>query len=223
MGLASIATVAWCAGIASIACAQAPKTTSFDVTSVKSVAAGGRLGPAPACSGGTYRASNQLLAASFWYAYDIQPFRLANMPEWARSREAIFDIEGKAPAAVSDTQCRLMVQSLLAARFKMVAHRESRITLVYALVVGKDGAKLRKADESSAGNQVKVNGIPAYGGEKGWPISQLADFLSRGFPGTPIIDKTGLEGRYAFEFDFTVEPGTPPGDTMAAAVDANSA
>jgi uncharacterized protein (TIGR03435 family) len=219
MGMDSITKLACCGALAWIGCAQDQKPLpSFEVTSVKAGATGGRYVP-PACTGGTYIANGQSVASSLWFAYDVQPFRIKGFPDWIRASDALFNIEGKASSTVSESQCRLMVQSLLADRFKLTVHHETRPLSVYALVVGKGGAKVRKADENSTVNQVKVNGVPSFGGEKGWPMSQLADFLARGFPGTPVIDKTGLEGRYAFEFDFTVEPGTPPGDTMAAAVE----
>jgi uncharacterized protein (TIGR03435 family) len=49
-------------------------------------------------------------------------------------------------------------------------------------------------------------------------MAQLADFLSRGFPGAVVVDRTGLEGLYGIVFDFEVERGVAPGDAMAAAV-----
>ena len=153
------------------------------------------------------------------YAFDVQPFRVKGYPEWMRNGAAVFDIEGKSASPVSEAVCRQMVQSLLADRFHLAYHRESLPTSVYALVIGKGGLKAKEADPNSTVNQVKVNGTPGYDGERGWTMGQVADFVGRAFPGTPIVDETGLTGRYAFEFSFTVEPGIPPSDTMAAAVE----
>jgi uncharacterized protein (TIGR03435 family) len=206
-----------CCGIC-VAFAQTPPATAFEVTSVKPGKPGARYQP-PACANGTYIANGQGVANSIAFAYDVPLFRLAGIPEWVRSRDSLFDIEGKAAMAVSERHCRLMVQALLADRFHLAFHRETRPTPIYALVQGKSKPKLSVANPDSTVNQVKINAAPSFGGDKGWPLSQLADFLGRGFPGMPVLDRTGLDGRYAFSFDFTVEPGRPPGDNMAAAVE----
>ncbi len=189
---------------------------TFEVTSVKPASGAQTV---PSCTNGTYATNGMTLSASIGFAYSVELTRLDRLPDWALTREARYSIEGKAAKAVTEHECRLMVQSLLADRFQLKVHHELRTTAIYALVVGKNGAKLVKADESSAVNQVKINGAPGYDGVRGWSIATLAEFMGRGFPGTPVVDRTGLEGRYAIAFDFTVDRQTSPGDNMAAAVD----
>ncbi|HKE29120.1 MAG TPA: TIGR03435 family protein [Bryobacteraceae bacterium] len=92
-----------------------------------------------------------------------------------------------------------MIDQLLGDRFHLAYHYESLATSVYALVVCKDGPRIKEANPSNGVNQVKVNGAPGYNGQRGWSMAQLADFIARGFPGNPVVDRTGLNGRYAFE------------------------
>ncbi len=208
--------------VVTMACAfgqVAPPNVAFEVTSVKPTQADTRkASPPPACSaGGTYTAAGQGVAASIRFAYNVRPFQLAGMPDWSRGSDAVYDVAGKAAGPVDESQCRQMVQALLAERLKLAVHREMRPFIVYALTVAKNGPKLRKAGDSK-GNPVRINGAPGFGDGKGWSMAQLADFLSRGFPGSVVIDRTGLEGLYGIVFDFEVPRGLAPGAEMAAAV-----
>jgi uncharacterized protein (TIGR03435 family) len=103
-----------------------------------------------------------------------------------------------------------MVQQLLKDRYKMTAHRESRETSVYALVIAKNGPKLASADETP-GIHVVVNGNPMgtvagtprdFKGPSGWSMDRLADFLRIGVD-RPVINRTGIEGPYKINLSFS--------------------
>jgi uncharacterized protein (TIGR03435 family) len=83
-------------------------------------------------------------------AYDIPPAQLypyegkvVTGPAWIKSE--MYDIEAKADPPTSEARLKLMLQTLLAERFKLKLHRENREMPVYALVPGKNGVKFPKA------------------------------------------------------------------------------
>jgi uncharacterized protein (TIGR03435 family) len=75
-------------------------------------------------------------------AYRINPYQIAG-PDWIRSQR--FDIMAKIPDGASNDQIPQMIQSMLAERFKLVMHRESKEQPVYGLIVAKTGSKLQPA------------------------------------------------------------------------------
>jgi uncharacterized protein (TIGR03435 family) len=139
----------------------------------------------------------------------------------------LYAIEAKAAAPVTEEVCKLMVRRLLADRFKMVTHRESREIAVYALVVAKKGLKTHRApdDDIIPGIRFTVNGNPlgvAVGATKndrppGWSMDRLVDMLAMAQLGRPLVDRTGLEGLYKIDLNFSTsfpqQPGyvPPPG------------
>ncbi len=75
-------------------------------------------------------------------AYRIKPHQLSG-PDWMRSQR--FDIAAKIPDGVSKDQVPEMLQALLAERFKLSIHRDSKDQSVFALVVGRNGSKLQRS------------------------------------------------------------------------------
>jgi uncharacterized protein (TIGR03435 family) len=125
-------------------------------------------------------------------------------------------------------QIRLMVQSLLADRFKLVVSDKMVPRPVYALVVAKGGPKLQETVPGSP-SQIKIGGNPtqAYfsAGDiraHGIQVSMLARSLSnQGELGRPVLDETGLKGSYDIDLKWTPEvnpPGAMPGPSPAAEV-----
>ena len=111
---------------------------AFDVASVKpSVpgSSGGGITPGP--TGLTAR--NVTLLFCIRIAYDVQDYQVSG-PNWVSTEQ--YDIVAKTVAQVNQDQLRLMLQALLAERFKLVLHREDRTRSVYELVIGKNGPKL---------------------------------------------------------------------------------
>lgn len=93
-----------------------------------------------------------------------------------------------------------MVQSLLASRFQLEIHRESRETRVYALVPDRKGPKLSESAPDAKGI-LRMNGGGKISGA-GATMTQLVNWFSNANGvDRPIIDQTGLTGRY----DFTLE------------------
>jgi uncharacterized protein (TIGR03435 family) len=134
--------------------AQTPKTPAFDVASIKpapdlatlilEIRSGKRgLGAFQTNIDGArvdmgYAPLNSLIV----YAYRLKPHQVIG-PDWLSSQA--FEIHATIPEGASKDQVPEMMQTLLAERFKLVAHRESREQSVYALIASKDGHKLKEA------------------------------------------------------------------------------
>jgi uncharacterized protein (TIGR03435 family) len=104
-----------------------------------------------------------------------------------------YDISAKAGHAVSREELRLMLQSLLADRFQLKMHRESRSALVYKLVAAKGGAKLAEAD----GGDLVMQGSPEGFVFRNAEVHRLCGYLSS-FADRMVVDETGLEGLYNY-------------------------
>jgi uncharacterized protein (TIGR03435 family) len=192
--------------------AQSP---AFDVASVKTAADPGMIpmfclvpcspGERLTVEGARVDIRYMSLSRLILTAYRIKAFQLSG-PDWMKTQR--FDIVAKIPEGVSKDKVPEMLQALLAERFKLSIHRESRDQPVYALVVGKNGLKLQQAtaDADAAlpktpGGQalytpdgegsVDANGNLAVTGGQFGPIrggrgldrSQKRDFLKATMPG----------------------------------------
>jgi uncharacterized protein (TIGR03435 family) len=130
-------------------------------------------------------------------AYHVQDSQIAG-PRWLQSDH--FDITAKSNGSVDEDQIKLMLRTLLAERFHLGFHREQREMKALVLTVASGGAKLAPAADPDARpfRQNSANGTVA----KSMPISEFADFLS-GPLQMPVINQTGLSGKYDFAIDFT--------------------
>jgi uncharacterized protein (TIGR03435 family) len=204
------------------------KSPVFEAASVKLHVGGmdrNTLVPPTALPGGRF-VSRFPLAYLISYAYKL-PFnpsvRLTGVPD--RVPQGIYDIEatGAMPADLSaqdrDDRMRAMVQTLLADRFKLVIHRESKEMPVYALVVAKGGPKLQRSDidekdcpEASLnalGPQSPSTPIPdvchVFNGGQGRGLHARAANMSdvaayvENWTDRPLLDKTGIKGLYRIE------------------------
>ena len=154
-------------------------------------------------------------------AYDLKQYQVV-VPDWMAS--ARFDIKARLPEGAQRDRLRDMVKSLLAERFHMKVHTDSKEFPVYALVVDKGGAKLKESPPEEG--EVKGANITASGGPQGVTLSlgngsfftfadnkvegkkldmpHFADTLSR-FTDRPVVDMTALKGNYDFSLKVSDE------------------
>jgi uncharacterized protein (TIGR03435 family) len=111
-------------------------------------------------------------------------------------------------------QRRTMFQQILADRFKLVAHHETRELPIYQLTIGKNGSKLKEsAPDDPASTKPSRKGIMFGPGRgkvtaTGGSLSMFITALSRQL-GRIIVDKTGLTGRYDFTLEWTPDDAAP--------------
>lgn len=163
-------------------------------------------------------------------AYDVQSFQIAGAPSWVNSDK--YDIEAKIEGTVAEElqklspdqrriENRRMLQALLADRFQLKLHRQTKELPVYALVIAKDGPKLHEAkpgdtypngfkgtDGHGGAGLIFMggNGGPVTG--QGIPIANLAHLLSQQL-GRIVLDSTGLTGNYDVTLKWTPDDSTP--------------
>jgi uncharacterized protein (TIGR03435 family) len=202
-----------------VASAQDAARPSFAVVSVKQAAIPAGLHAVnPVCTDGNYRAPVPGVAASIRYAYNLQTYQLKGMPAWALKADGAFEIEGKSSGPVSEAECRLMVQSLLAERFHLAIHRTTETISLVTLTIARNGARIRP-ETGAPGPPVMINGTSVDDADKGWTMPQFIDFAAQFFPGGPIADRTGLEGSYRIKLDFGGRHPAAASDAFAAAVE----
>jgi uncharacterized protein (TIGR03435 family) len=152
-------------------------------------------------------------------AYNVNDYSLSG-PDWLGSVN--LDVVAKLPASAADlspeSRVRMiwvMLQGLLAERFKLKVHREEKDVAGYALVVAPGGPKMRRVDEPRRG-RVGPGSIVAQSA----PIAQIVA-SALGAVGRPVHDMTGLSGNYEFTLKWTPEDkvlsgadstSTDPGD-----------
>jgi uncharacterized protein (TIGR03435 family) len=192
----------------------------FEVTTVKLNKSGGS-GSHSSLDNGRFTASNILLKNLIQYsAYGIPEPRIFGGPKWLNSER--FDIEAKMDSSTADQlrtlnrdqrklQTRAMFQQLLADRFKLTVHWETRELPVYALVVAKSGPNLQESKESdgSANTSTSTGQLTARGLTMVDIALTLTQELSREL-GRVVIDKTGIAGRYDVTLKWTPDTGAAP-------------
>jgi uncharacterized protein (TIGR03435 family) len=110
-----------------------------------------------------------------------------------------YDLTAKSDAPASDDEMKLMMRALLTERFKLAFHHEKKELRSFALVVAKGGPKMKQA----TADEVPLRQNSAMGSTvRALTMQEFADFLS-GPVEKPVVDKTGLNGRWDFAFDFT--------------------
>ena len=156
--------------------------------------------------GNLFTTTNSTVNALLTMAYGLHASQIVNGPSWMESER--FDIVGKPEdgGIPNVTQLKVMVQKLLAERFGLSFHTERRELTAYVITVGKNGPKLTKNE--SGGNLPGFGGIgPGAFGVRNSTMAEFAGFLQGNILERPVVDKTGLTGK----FDFTLEfrPGAP--------------
>jgi uncharacterized protein (TIGR03435 family) len=131
------------------------------------------------------------------FAYDMPERQIVGGPGWMDTDK--WDIEAKpdTPGMPSIAQMRLMMQKVLADRFALKVHEEKREMPAYALTVGKNGPKVTKsADAMESANFT----LYPWGmlGTRSATMGELAHLLQSNVLGQPVVDNTGLSGRWDF-------------------------
>ena len=187
---------------ASAAFAQSSAPPAFDVASVKVLTGaqgrgggeghmGGGRGGFVQTSPGSLNMRNTTLKNAIRWAYGVTEYQVSG-PEWLDSTR--YDIAAKAAGPAKDAELQRMTQTLLADRFKLAFHRDTKEFHVYVLAVGKNGAKLQEStSEGESAIQPEMNRMAVTVHRT--PVSMMIDMLNT-VVGAPVIDETGLKGRY---------------------------
>ena len=238
-------------GAVTLSRAQAPQATggkaSFEVASVNQDKDGRPYSNFPLGPGNSYSANGGLLSAVdmpvstyIGFAYGLTTYQRyaldAQLPKWAK--EERFDIQARAAANATKDQMRMMMRSLLADRFRLVAHSEEHEGPVFALVLAKPGevgpqlhlrssdspacgaftlsASARLADGSPTACDVFLSLVDAghiKTSARNVTLQAIAQALP--FPGMPqmdrpVVDESSLSGNYDFSIDYAAETTTAP-------------
>lgn len=149
-------------------------------------------------------------------AYNVFTNHISGDPDWTKSE--VFDVDAKVDESLVDGpwkklsldqqmgQAMLMLRSLLADRFKLTVRRETKELPVYRLALAKNGPKFTEDDTHLGNNRLTLHhlgNVEAVSED----LRSFADLLSimPELGGRTVLDKTGLQGHYSFEFHWTPE------------------
>ena len=192
--------------VTTLTAAQGPSPT-FDVTSVKPNTSGATGGRSSCCDGGGYTGTNVTVRRVMGLAYMPTP-EIVGGPSWIYTD--LFDIQGRTARRHDRPEVQLMLRALLADRFKLRVHRETREMPAYALVLartdGQVGPQLVHAQPCPAASptQPEPRGQSCGGFNLGRgtlrgrsvTTSQIARELGAATDGRHVLDRTGLAGPF---------------------------
>jgi bla regulator protein BlaR1 len=195
-----------------------------------------------------FRAANASLETIIQEAYGVQASQITGAPDWIKTAAYDIQIEAGDKPMANDVgreqypeqrraRGQRVLQGILADRFHLQVHRETRELPSYALVVADDGSKLQPAKNPTSAPdlvkgpegrfmgssmRMKFDGSQAVGMEaRNISASDLASQLSRQL-GNVVVDKTGLTGNYDFALNWTADanqtPGAPASEASASAL-----
>lgn len=185
---------------------EVPNKLEFEVASVKpadlALSSNGGSHSSKA-SPGRIETRNLYLKNLITWAFRLNNNQVVGGPAWMGT--AGWDIDAKLPVGATMSQVPEMMKGLLAERFHLVYHRETRILPVYELIVAKNGSKLNETASTESSMSSSPTRIRYLAGTMSDLIAQLTSYLQR-----QVIDKTELKGRYDMDLRFApVDPNSP--------------
>jgi uncharacterized protein (TIGR03435 family) len=189
-----------------------------------------------------YRASNVTVQSLIREAYGVDEYALSGIPDWLNSER--YDVEAKMDQSIADALSKLtpaqlklaqqqMLQMLLAERFNLKVHRETKDEPVYFLVAGKNGPKLQDAKTRNTSTLLSADGtaprdkeqwqmVPGSEGDQkiralSTTMKSLGNWLTRQLS-RPVLDQTGLTGTYDFTLEWTTNTASTSSPDASNAV-----
>jgi uncharacterized protein (TIGR03435 family) len=166
--------------------------------------------------GGRYAVHNATMVDLIAAAYGVDNDKVLGGPAWLETDR--YDVIAKASASTKPDALKPMLQALLADRFKLVAHADTKPVPVFALTVGKGKPKMKESDGSgNSGCQPRIDPPNPTPGASIDLIVACHNVTMDAFATTirqfganvlnnPVIDSTGLKGTWDFELKWTIRP-----------------
>jgi len=177
----------------------APSAPAFEVASIRQNEAGGNI---IEVTPGRLTITSATLATCIKWAYDVQDSQISGATSTVSDllNGERYDIVAKSTEPIPDGQLKLMLQNLLAGRFKLALHKQSRDMRVYALVVAQNGPKLRESQGEGESKQQARSKLARQ-----WTRTDMAQFAVEisGAMEAPVLDQTRLLAKYDFSLDLT--------------------
>jgi bla regulator protein blaR1 len=174
---------------------------AFEVASVKPNSSGDRNTMFQITPGGRFHCSNVSPQMLIIMAYDLKPNQLTGGPNWLDSTK--YDITAKAEGPEDPDRLKQMMQTLLADRFKLAFHRETKDLPIYELVTAKNGPKLKASAGDAAQHQQQFFRMGRGSMDmQHVTLANFADHLSR-LVGRNVYDRTGIAGTYDIKLEWT--------------------
>ena len=207
------------------------RTAAFEVASVR-LSDPGSTSMSVMTTPGRFTATSIDLRNLITVAYRLPWFRIIGVPDWSER----YDVVATMPSGTDVSQLGAMLQNLLAERFMMQAHMETREQPVYALVTARSdkslGPQLERASVDCAivlsarakpteppttraspfehcDNQIRALGHVAI---RGMSLDALANYLSGAVQDRVVVNRTGLEGNFDLELRFEPPSGAAIGN-----------
>ena len=212
-----VRAVATIATLASGLAAQPTSGRRFEVASVK-------VHPDPPrimgvkTTGGRLIADAETVRGLIMWAYKLKNYQVS-VPAQSPAGDTYFDIVAKADGEGAPTvsEFREMLQALLTDRFHLKVHHEMREMPVYALVLGKNGSKLKpSAPDAGEGGRLQV-------GDRNYQMTipkasmdDVVDAVANAFLDRPVVDRTGLTGTYDLKLTYTPDIRSNRGEPNTA-------
>jgi bla regulator protein BlaR1 len=188
----------------------------FEVASVKPhKPEAGPLRASTSVENGRINYTNVTLKNCIRQAYGLRPYQISGGPGWLADDR--YDVIAKAAGSATKAQVMLMLQALLADRFKLTFHFEAKEMPVYSLVIAKNGPKIKEVKDD--GNGTQIDGDPQHAlNARNISMAQFAGTLSRLQDlDRPVMDRTGLRGVFNITVDFVADDAASP-DTVGPSI-----
>ena len=224
--IAAAALVISASGVLGQSTTPRPKFDSFEVATIKPVDPDAKAGRYIIMQGNNRFVEKaytlKLLIAA---AYDLNPRTISGGPGWIESDH--YDILAVTPGEIrpSHDEQMSMLRNLLADRFKLTFHREQKVFSIYELTVAKSGPKLKPSTAAPEDPPALISTVypqrivmPA----RNATMSDLARLMQRAILDRPVVDKTGLSGRYDFDLEWAPDETQFGGEVPVAPADAPS-
>jgi uncharacterized protein (TIGR03435 family) len=177
---------------------------SFEVASIRPNNSGSGSSGTSINEGGRFIATNVTVKTLLIRAYKLQEYQLIGGPPWLGTDH--YDISAKPEDKASEDEVIEMMKILLAERFKLKVHHETRELPVYVLSVGKNGSKLKPNTDGGNNNSSKT-----FRGKitcQNLPLEMIVILLSNQLD-RPVVDKTGLAGNFDLQLEWSPEASRP--------------
>jgi uncharacterized protein (TIGR03435 family) len=188
---------------------------SFEVATIKPNDSGASSIQGLTLNGRNFATRNSSLGDLIGFAYEVQAKQIVG-PDWLDKDRydiaAVPDQDG----APNVQQLRVMVQKLLTTRFNLTFHHDKRELSAYVLTIGKNGQKLTptqlKGPLPGMGMRPGPSGLTLIMGNA--RLADFTGFLQMIVLDRPVVDRTGIEGRFDYSVTFTPDDsefnGHPP-------------